>query len=287
MSLFLAAFLALAAARPEAVVLRTVENMYKQPSADTEVASQATLGQVVGVIEKRGGFARIETPDAYAGWIPLAALREYASPESPRYAGQGEVLEVVNLVANLYRDASATSARPKSRAPMGARLEMAGPPVSERWLRVRLPGGDLAFVQSGDVKRVEGASPRPRRPPSDVVATARRFLGVPYLWGGVTALGLDCSGLASLAYRVNGVEMLRDADLQFADPRMQAVERRDLQPGDLVFFGKKKGDITHVGLYEGDGRFISATTHITPLVQESALDEPYWAELYQGARRPR
>lgn len=276
-----------AAARPEAVVVRTVENMYKKPSADAEVTSQATLGQVVGVREKKGGFVRIETPDGYQGWIPVAALSEYASPQSARYASQGGVLEVVNLVANLYRDASATSARPKARAPMGARLEVAGPPVSERWLPVRLPGGDTAYVQSGDVKRVEAASPRPRRPPSDVIATARRFLGVPYLWGGMTALGLDCSGLASLAYRVNGVEMLRDADLQFADPRMQAVERRDLQAGDLVFFGKKKDDVTHVGLYEGDGRFISATTHLTPLVQESGLDEPYWAELYQGARRPR
>ena len=279
--------LLLAAARPEAVVVRTVENMYTKPSADAAVASQAALGQVVGVLERKAGFVRIETPDKYPGWIAAAALLQYPGPAAPRYASKGDVLEVVNLIANIYRDASATSARPRTRAPLSARLEIAGAPVSERWLRVKLPNGETGYVQSGDVTHVDGAAPRPRRSEADLVATARRFAGVPYLWGGMTALGIDCSGLTSLVYRVNGIEVLRDADLQFADPRLQPVESPDLRPGDLVFFGKKKDDITHVGLYVGERRFISATTHVSPIVQESGLDEPYWAELYQGARRPR
>lgn len=279
--------LLLAASRPEAVVLRTVENMYKQPSADGEVASQATLGQNVAVLERKAGLVRIETPDSYRGWIAPAALRTYPGPQAPRYAAQGEVLEVVTLMANVYREASATSARPRTRAPMGARLELAGPPVSERWLRVKLPTADTGFIQSGDVRRIAAAGPRARGTGDEIVATARRFVGVPYLWGGMTALGIDCSGLTSLAYRMNGVGLLRDADLQMADERLLAVDRSDLRPGDLVFFGKKKRDITHVGLYVAEGRFISATTHLVPVVQESGLDEPYWAELYQGARRAR
>jgi len=251
------------------------------------VVSQATLGQVVTALERKAGFVKIETPDTYQGWLPAAALLEYPGPRALRYAVKGEVLEVVSLMAHIYRDPSATSARPKARAPMGARLEIAGAPVSERWLRVRLPNGDSGFIQAGDVKRVDAAASRPRGSEADLVSTARRFLGVPYLWGGMTAQGLDCSGLTSLVYRVNGIEVLRDADMQFADPRLEPVEKGDLRPGDLVFFGKKGDEITHVGMFVGAGRFISATVHGAPVVQESGLDEPYWAELYKGARRPR
>lgn len=287
LSLLVPVLLAFAAPRPEAVVVRTVENMYSAPGADKDVVSQACLGQVVGIVERKAGFVKIETADAYQGWVPAAALLEYPGPRAPRYASKGEALEVVTLMANVYRDPSATSARPKTQAPMGARLEPAGPAVSERWLRVRLPDGDTGYVQAGDVKRVDVSVPRPRGSGADVVSTARRFTGVPYLWGGMTARGLDCSGLTSLAYRVNGVELRRDADLQFADSRLEAVDKADLRPGDLVFFGKDKDKISHVGIYLDDGRFISATVHQAPVVQESSLDEPHWAERYQGARRPR
>jgi cell wall-associated NlpC family hydrolase len=87
-----------------------------------------------------------------------------------------------------------------------------------------------------------------------------------------------------LVYRAHGVILPRDADLQFADPRARAIPRKDLRPGDLVFFGKTT--ISHVGLYAGDGRFIDATTHLTPTVREDRLDDPHWRALYRGARRP-
>jgi cell wall-associated NlpC family hydrolase len=270
--------------RREAVVVRTVENMYSAPALDEDVVSQATLGQVVAVLETKGAFRRIETPDRYRGWIPSAALVVYAGPSAPRYASKGAVVEVVNLMANLYREASVTSARPKTQAPMGARLEAVGPP-KDGWYRVRLPGGDTAFVQAGDVRAGDAAERRERGSHVDLLATARRFLGVPYLWGGMTARGLDCSGYVSLVYRVHGVDLLRDADLQYDDPALEKVEKADLRPGDLVFFGKK--NVTHVGLFVGGERFLSATTYQTPIVQESGLDEPYWSSIYIGARRPR
>ncbi len=65
------------------------------------------------------------------------------------------------------------------------------------------------------------------------------------------------------------------------------MDRGDLKPADLVFFGRGPKAVTHVGIYVGDGRFISATTHETPAVHEDRLDDPRWAPAYQGARRPR
>jgi cell wall-associated NlpC family hydrolase len=277
-----------AAADParQAVVLGTVENMYSGASPDKGVVSQALLGQIVAILEAHDGFARIETPDGYAGWVPASAVFEYPDPKAPRYAASGMLAEVTSLMANLYRDPDVTKARPKMLAPLGARLEVVRPAEDppKRWITVRLPTGETAYVQSGDVRLLEAGTPRARGSEADLVATARRFSGVPYLWGGMSVHGLDCSGLTSRVYAVNGVDIPRDADLQFDDPRARAVDRADLRPGDLVFFGQTK--ITHVGMYVGDGGFINATTHTRPDVHEESLDDPYWVALYRGARRP-
>jgi cell wall-associated NlpC family hydrolase len=283
----LAASAPLDTARPEAVVLVAVENMYSAPDADKDVVSQATLGQVVAVIETKDAFARIETPDHYPGWIRRAALAEYPDASAPRYAARGPVVEVTSLMANVYREPDVTTARPKVQAPLATRLEVSGPGPSDRWIPVRLPSGDAGYVQSGDVRPADAAEPRARGDGTALVATARRFLGVPYLWGGMTAHGIDCSGLASRVYHANGIVIPRDADQQFEVPGAVAVERGSLQAGDLLFFGPDAKRITHVGLYLGDGRFINATTYQTPVVREDRLDDPHWSSLYQGARRPR
>jgi cell wall-associated NlpC family hydrolase len=103
----------------------------------------------------------------------------------------------------------------------------------------------------------------------------------------MTVRGIDCSGLVSRVYHANGIDLPRDSDQQFRDPRTAPVPRADLRPGDLVFFGESEEDVTHVGLYLGDGRFIDATTYETPVVREDRLDDPHWSSIYRGARRPR
>ena len=271
--------------RREAVVVRTVENLYSAPSFDKDVTSQAYLGQVVTILETRGPFAKIETPDRYQGWTPASALKPYASRTTPRYAAKGRVAEVVSLVALVYREPDVTTYRPKAKAPLGARLELVKEAADGRWHRVRLPDGEEGFIQKGDVVLRVALEKPARASGPDLVATARRLLGVPYLWGGMTPLGVDCSGFVSLVYRVHGQVIPRDADLQFDDPESAPVERDHLAAGDLLFFGRKT--ITHVGMYMEDGRFISATTYETPVVREDRLDDPHWVELYKGARRPK
>jgi cell wall-associated NlpC family hydrolase len=276
-------------ARParEAVVVAPIENMYSGPDESLEVVSQATLGQVVEVLDASGAFARIRTPDQYEGWVRRATLSEYANATTPRYAGAGRVVEVTTLMANLYRDPDVTTARPKALAPLSTLLEVTADGPGERWLAVRLPSGEAAYVQVGDVRAREPQATHPRGDPEDLVATARRFLGTPYLWGGMTAQGIDCSGFVSRVYHANGVDIPRDADQQFRDPGSAPVDAADLRPGDLLFFGSDSNSITHVGLYVGDGRFVNATTHETPVVREDRLDDPHWSAIYQGARRPR
>jgi cell wall-associated NlpC family hydrolase len=275
-----------AAPARQAVVLSAVENMYSGPDERRDVVSQALLGQVVDVVDAFDGFLQVQTPDRYRGWVARGALLVYDDAAAPRYATRGPVVEITSLMANLYRTPDVTAARPRGQAPLGTRLEvMALPqPPENRWMTVRLPGGETAYLQAGDGRIADAPAPRPRGSEADLVATARRFLGVPYLWGGMSAQGVDCSGFVSQVYHAHGITLPRDADLQLDDPAALPVDRSQLRPGDLVFFGKKK--VTHVGLYVGEGRFLDATTYQAPMVREDALDDPHWVELYKGARRP-
>jgi cell wall-associated NlpC family hydrolase len=260
--------------------------MYAAPDESVDVVSQATLGQVVELVDTSGTLVRVRTPDAYEGWLSRAAVAAYPDAATPRYARAGRIVEVTSLLAYLYREADVTTARPRTSAPLATRLEVAGE-GDDGWLPIRLPSGGTAYVQAGDVKEVDPKAPPRRGSPEDVLATARRFLGAPYLWGGMTAHGIDCSGLVSRVYHANGVALPRDAGLQFDSSEVVPVERGALQPADMVFFGRSPEAITHVGLYVGAGRFISATTHETPVVHEDRLDDPRWAPAYQGARRLR
>ncbi|MDI6616495.1 MAG: C40 family peptidase, partial [Syntrophaceae bacterium] len=129
-----------------------------------------------------------------------------------------------------------------------------------------------------------------KRPPRDdpffrdeIVKTARSFLGVPYRWGGASAdQGFDCSGLAMAIYRLNGLNLPRTSRQQYESGA--AVGSGALAKGDLVFFDTRgKGEISHVGIYAGDGRFIHAPRS-GKTVRTSSLSDSYYKNRYVGAR---
>ena len=133
-------------------------------------------------------------------------------------------------------------------------------------------------------------APRSRRSRSgDAVAVARRYLGVPYVFGGTNPqTGLDCSGLVQLVFRQLGIGLPRTAQMQYdATPR---VGRDQLQPGDLVFFARTYADphawITHVGIYVGDGMQINAPT-TGQVVSIQPAFSGFWGAHYAGAGRVR
>lgn len=267
-------------AEPAAVVLKPVANMYSRPTEDTDVVSQALYGVTVAVLEERNGWARIRTPDAYTGWMPAGWLRRLA-PEEPAYASRAPVVQVESLFANVYREADVTRRPPLMTLPFDVRLEVAEPPPPEaRWIRIRLADATQAWIQRGDVV----LDPRPLSLP-EVLTLARRFLGLPYLWGGVSTFGFDCSGFVQMLCRRRGFLIPRDADPQFRWEGMTPVDKSELQPGDLLYFGSSPQKITHTGMYLGHGEFINATTYQQPVVRLDRLDDPHWQKLFVGARR--
>jgi SH3-like domain-containing protein len=267
-----------AAALPNAVVVEPVANMYSQPSLDADVVSQAIYGANVGLVERAEGWARIRTPDDYAGWVPLACLRP-----GPPYAAAGRVAEVRSLFAHIYREPDVTKHAPLLTLPFEARLEVVSEPKEDpRWARVRLPGDRSGWVQLGDL----GLDARPLTVP-ELLEFSRRFLGLPYTWGGTSSFGYDCSGFMQMLARRRGAIMPRDAQPQADWSGLQPVQRKDLKPGDLLYFGASAEHITHTGMYLGDGKFIDATTYETPMVRIDELANPHWAGLLVGIRRIR
>lgn len=267
-------------AQAAGVVVKPVANMYSRPDQDADVVSQAIYGTTVSLIEEQGQWVRLRTPDDYTGWTPLSALRRLA-PGQPPYASQGQVVEVESLFANLYREPDVTRRQPLMTLPFETRLELASPPEANgRWLQVRLADGAQAWIQRGDVR----LNPSPLSL-EQVLALARRFLGLPYLWGGTSTFGYDCSGFVQMLCRRRGVLIPRDAAPQCRWEGMLPVARDALQPGDLLYFGASPEKITHTGMYLGSGEFINATTYQQPVVRIDRLDDPHWEKLFVAARR--
>jgi gamma-D-glutamyl-L-lysine dipeptidyl-peptidase len=265
---------------PDHVVAVPVANLFSRASDDSDVVSQAILGTNVVTIESHGDWAKIRTPDGYAGWISTATLRPLR--DSHPYALSGNTVQVDSLFANLYRETDVTTHKPVLTIPFESRLEVQqeGSGDDARWLRVRLPDQSTAWIQNGDVVR----DPK-LLTIAQSIALAKRFLGIPYLWGGRSSFGYDCSGFTQMLVRQRGVNMPRDADLQAAWNGVVVIDRKDLQTGDLLFFGSSTANITHTGMFIGNGEFIHDTTHDHPMVQISRLDDEPWTRILVACRR--
>lgn len=271
------------------VVVVPVANMYSKPTEKADVVSQAIYGSNVKLLVARGEWSRIETPDHYRGWTPSRYLRIVLTGNG--YASAGSTVQVESLFANIYAEPDVAQHKPVVTIPFESKLEVVpdDPAGSGRkgkkeshegWLHVRLAGQTLAWVQSGDVV----ANPK-LLTISESIELAKRFLGFPFLWGGRSSFGYDCAGFTQMLVRARGINMPRDADQQAAWDGVARVDRKDLKPGDLLFFGSSAKDITHTGMYIGDGQFIHDTTNAHPVVQISRLSDEPWTHLLVACRR--
>ena len=277
------------------VVVVPVSNMYSAPSDQSDVVSQTIYGSNVTLLTARGEWSRIQTADRYKGWIPSRHLRLVQNGAG--YATSGATVRVDSLFANVYREPDVTRHKPVLTIPYETRLEViadeevpsaksadekkgADKRNHDGWLQVRLPDKRSAWIQASDVV----SDPKPLSIPESI-ELAKRFLGLPYLWGGSSSFGFDCSGFTQMLVRARGSNMPRDADKQAAWSGVAPVDPKDLQPGDLLFFGSSPRDISHTGMFIGDGQFIHDTTNGHPVVQVSRIDEEPWTHLLVASRR--
>lgn len=260
-----------------AIVTEPVTNLFSKPSTDADVVSQAIYSTNLKVVEAHDDWVRIQTPDSYTGWVRKAAIVA-GSP----YAVKGRVAEVESLFANVYRETDLTVHQPLVTVPFETRFEVVAGPRGEndRWYQVRLPDDRQGWVQNGDIRFSQAPYTV-----AETIAFSRRFLGLTYTWGGVSTFGYDCSGFTQMLFRRMGIALPRDTGPQANWTGMRPVERAELKPGDLLYFGDTPPKISHTGLYIGNGEFINATAYLKPMVQICRLDDEHWSRRFIAARR--
>jgi cell wall-associated NlpC family hydrolase len=238
-------------APPRALITVGIADVHAEPTDTSELVDQAHLTEMVTVLGEWKDWRYVQGPDQYFGWVRADQIFEVP--------GSNSVGTVAVLLADVHERESRAS-RVLERLPAGTRPPQmfkavgtdetnARPEWAEVPLRRERPRS--GFLAVGDTTRDgEVASRYPTA--DDYLKTAETFIGVPYLWGGTTALGLDCSGLVQQVYRLNGVALPRDADQQAMLGR--GVE--EARAGDLMFFGAES--VTHVALATSSTEFIHA-----------------------------
>ncbi len=142
----------------------------------------------------------------------------------------------------------------------------------------------LFFVggkSTGVTPSPEALNPKPQATGDKIVATAKQYLGVPYLWGGTSPKGFDCSGFAQYVFKAHGISLPRTSKEQYKVGT--AVSKANLKAGDLVFFNTSGSGVSHLGIYVGNNQFIHASSSKGVVI--TSLGNSYWSARYLGARR--
>lgn len=250
-----------------------VANMLSEPSESADVISQVIYGSRVIVIKNNGNWSLINTPDGYHGWVSNDDIAE--SPEYPK----SQTVKINSLSANVYPKPDATENEPLFVLPYDARLQLLQFSEDKDWYKVNLVGGGEGFIQQSDaVINPENLNMK------EMLTLSHNFLDIPYLWGGVSSFGFDCSGFVQMLFKQMGIILPRDTRLQVNWRGFVEVSKQNLQPGDVLFFAWDN-KISHVGIYLGDNLFINSTAYEQPMVKISDLRDSHWQEALVAVRR--
>lgn len=245
--------------KTEGLIKISVANLRSQPSHSSELVTQATLGTPVKVYKKDGGWYYIQTPDGYLAWVDYGGVTPVSEEELAAWRS-GEKIIFLDTYGFSYETAN-TNAQEVSDLTAGNILELLG--EEKGFYKVKYPHGREAFIEKSSAQPYQQWLTSLQASGESLIETSKSLMGIPYLWGGTSPKGVDCSGYTKTIFFLNGIILPRDASQQIHTGIEVDSTRNfeNLVPGDLLFFGRKATDTTaerviHVGMWIGDNKFI-------------------------------
>ena len=261
-------------------IVSAVADVRREPSHKAELVSQAIQGDAVTPLKAENEWTLVRMDDGYIGWIRDWHLATWTTLQADSFAAAA----THRIKANHALVFLSPGESPVTELVVGTRV-VAGERSTRGLVAVRLANDRTGFVARSSLEPLRKRRPNPER----LAKTGLAFLGIPYLWGGTTPNGFDCSGLIQRIFRLNGVLLPRDSDQQalFGAERPNPAPA-ELVPGHLLFFGKARDSITHVGLVLPDRTFLHSYGQVT--VNSVDPSHPRYsrrlAEIWQLTRDP-
>ena len=248
------------------IVNISVANIRTKPEHSAEMATQALLGTVVRIYKKTNDdWYLVQTPDNYISWVDGDGIQRVTKEDATAWENSPKIIFTNTFGSSFENEDEKNGVVSDLVFGNMLKLESSG----NNFYRVEFPDGRNAFVKNGEAELFTTWLKHRAPTAENIITTAKRFFGIPYLWGGTSAKGLDCSGFTKTVYFANGVILPRDASQQvFVGETVDTKKDfSKLQPGDLLFFGfagdqSRKERITHVAIYLGDNDFIHASGRV-------------------------
>lgn len=276
--------------KTEGVIKISVANLRSKPSHSSELVTQATLGMPVKVYKKDGGWYYIQTPDGYLAWVDYGGITPLSEEELSGWRSSEKVI-FLEPFGFSYEEPNSDS-QVVSDLVAGNILEMLG--EENGFYRVQYPNDKEAFVEKSKMQPYSQWVSSLEPSGKSLIQTSKSLKGLPYLWGGTSPKGVDCSGYTKTVYFLNGMILPRDASQQIkAGVEVDSTRNfENLVAGDLLFFGRKATDTTserviHVGMWIGDNKFIHSMgdVHISTMDTTAADFDEYNYNRYLRSKR--
>ena len=273
----------------------SVINTRYAPEHDAEMASQAGLGTPLKILKKENGHYFVRTPDNYLSWTETAGVAPMNKAEFENWQTDKKLI-YTGFYGQAYSEAS-DSSLPISDLVAGNILQVLN--ESSDFYKIMFPDKRIAFIPLNKAQSFDQWENRPNPDAEQILKTARNFLGIPYLWGGTSIKGMDCSGFTKTSFFLNGIILPRDAsqqalvgdkvDIFEGDTVSIAKSLKNLKAGDLLFFAgnKKTMRVSHTAIYIGNGEFIQAAglIRINSMIKGSKNYDDFQSRTLVGARR--